>query len=241
MLAAETPVDRPESRSRIADLTDTFQQREWSALVESAADFPPSIRVTLLTQALLHGTPDVQYSAMDRLSSMDDPAAIAAARTWSARASTPGHLLALAAVARSGDPKALETIQSLLPELEGAERLAAGVALATQKDPQGLQAIQGLLAGPDELLRLKAAAALAALGQEQGTQLLERELTNTNPWMRLRSLEYLDGRLSAPTAEVWRLMADDLIWIQVRAAQVTLSALSAPTASTTRPGGPPHQ
>jgi HEAT repeat protein len=241
MLAAETPVDRAESRSRLAELTETFEQREWSALVEGARDFPPSIRTTLLTQALLRGTPDVQYAALDQLSSMDDPAAVAAARTWSTRTSAPGHLLALAAVARSGDPKALETIRSLLPVLEGEERLAAGVALATQKDPQGLQTIQGVLAGPDELLGLKAAAALASLGQVQGTQLLERELTNTNPWMRLRSLEYLDGRLSAPTAEVWRLMADDLIWIQVRAAQVTLAALSAPTASGTRPNGAPHQ
>lgn len=239
VLAGETTKDRPETRSRLAEITDTFQQREWSAVVEGARDFPPATRVTLLSQALLRGTPDVQYGALEQLASMDDPAAVAIARTWSTRTSTPGHLLALAAVARSGDPQALETVRSLLPDLEGDDLLAAGVALATQKDPRGLEAIRGILTGPNDLLRLKAAAALASLGQPEGVDWLERDLTNPNPWMRLRSLEYLVGRLPAPTADVWRLMTDDLIWIQVRAAQVTLSALSTPAAR--QPVAPSHQ
>jgi hypothetical protein len=214
----------PKARRALDEIAAAFQPRDWTAVVDRAADFPADVRRSLLTQALAAGEPDVQYAALQQLAAMEDPATLALCRQWARRPSAPGHLLTLAAVARSGDPEAIARVRTLLPDLDGEELLAAGLALARQNDPRGLDAVRGLLNGPDELLQLKTAAALAGLGDPSGLSRLERELTNTNPWIRLRSLEYLVPLVRTPTPEIWRLMADDLPWIRVRAAEASLLA-----------------
>ena len=214
----------PAARRTLDDLVADFQTREWTAVVDRAGDFPVDVRRSLLTKALAAGKPEVQYAALQQLAAMEDPATLGVCRQWASRTSTPGHLFALAAVARAGDPAALARIRTLLPSLDGEELLASSVALAKQNDAQGLDAVRRLLTGADELLQLKAAAALADLGDPTGRARLERELTNTNPWIRLRSLEYFVPLSPTPTPEVWRLMADDMPEIQIRAAEASLVA-----------------
>ena len=152
-------------------------------------------------------------------------------KRWASRTDRPGHLIALAAVARSGDATALKEIGSLLPDLEGQDLLSAGVALAIRNDPRGREALQQVLQGPEELLRIEAAAALAKLGDPAGLSRLEAELSNSNPWIRLRTLEKLSGVSKAPAPSVWRQMTDPMPWIRVRAAQATAAACRAQDAT----------
>jgi HEAT repeat protein len=205
-----------------------FGPSDWVAAVEASADLPDAIAVQLLSRALVHGTPDVRFSALGKLASLESPAALPVLKTWSGRADTPGHLIALAAVAGSGDAFALSELKTQLPTLEGEDRLAAGVALARQKDARGIEAIREVMSGPDELLRLQAAAALVRLGDKSGLEWLGGELGSTNVWMRLRALEMLRGLGVPPTPAVWRQMSDPMPWIRVRAAQLVLEGCRSP-------------
>lgn len=220
----------PAARRRLAALTDELSDREWTALVDGTASLPLPLRLEVLDRALGTDLPDIQYSALESLSRIDDPSALPILKRWAGRRSTPGSLLALAAVARSGDAQALADIRLLLPDLQGEDLLAAGVALSHQGDKQGIEIVQGVVTGPDELLQLRAAAALSDLGQAYGLRRLEDELFNANPWIRLRALEYLQGRLQEPVPGVWRLLLDDLPWIQIQAAKVLLATSAAAVA-----------
>lgn len=225
----------PGAADRISRVTDDFQARDWVAVVDAAPAMPAAVAVPLLARALSEATPDVQYGALLRLAAMRAPEALPVLRTWSTRTQTPGHLIALAAVARSGDKAALDAVESLFPELHGPDLLAAAEALAVQGESEGRDAVRQLLIGPDELLRLEAAAALARLGDPAGLEHLQAELGSTDVWVRLRTLEKLHGLGVPVDRRVWRQMADPMDWIRVRAAQVTLEGIERVTEQP-----PPH-
>lgn len=228
MRARTIPESGAQADRAIAELTTDLLPRDWNAVVDAAADFPPPIAVRLLTRALAEGSEDVRFGALDALSRIDHPSAVPVLRTWSARQDSPARLIALAAVARAGDRQALATIRARLPELHGQDLLAAGTALATHGDAAGVRALEDVLRGPEELLQIEAAAALEAAGSAAGRGRLDAELTNPNVWIRLKALEKLRGRTLLPTAAVWRQLSDPMPWVRVRAAQVILDAAKAP-------------
>lgn len=209
----------------LADVIGGIGERDWVAVIDAAPEFPPPLAVRLLTRALAEDGDDIRFGALDALSRIEHPSALPILRVWATRESVPGRLLALSAVARSGDAEAIRALKRLLPDLHGQDLLAAGVALASAGDPDGNEALAQVLRGPEELLHLEAAAALDALGNPQGRGRLESELGNPNVWLRLKALEQLrrsPGRLSPA---VWRQMNDGMAWVRVRAAQVTLEAV----------------
>lgn len=225
--AAAATAPRGEQSEAIGRVLANVEGAEWAAVVDAAPAMLPETRVVVLGRALQQAPVDVRYSALKALSTSDSPAAIRILRQWSKRSDTPGHLLALAAVARAGDEEALASIRKLLPDLHGEDLLAAGVALATQGDPQGLEGIRAVLNGPDELLKLEAAAALARLGHADGRERLEADLNSSDVWVRLRTLEQLEGLIDQPSRRVWRLMADPLLWVRLRAAERTIEGVIA--------------
>jgi HEAT repeat protein len=221
-LAAGLQAGSPQAERQLNAAVAAFGPREWSAVVDAAPSFPPAIATGLLSQALDNGAPDVRYGALVKLAAVDDPSAVPVLKRWSRRTQSPGHLIALAGVAASGDAEALASIKELLPQLNGRELLAAGIALGQRGDPRGIETLRVVLSGPDDLQQLEAAAALAKLGEASGRARLESELNSSNVWMRLRSLELLRGLGVPPAPTVWRQMNDPMAWIRVRAAQVTL-------------------
>jgi hypothetical protein len=221
-IAREVRAGTSGAERRIDAVVGSFGPQDWIAAVEASPDLPPEPAVRLLSRALVNGAPDVRFSALVKLAGIDSPAALPVLRSWAKRSDTPGHVIALAAVAGTGDGPALAELETLLPGLEGQDRLAAGVALARQKDARGVGAIREVLNGPDELLQLEAAAALARLGDKAGIEWLGGEVGNTNVWMRLRALEMLRGLGVPPTPAIWRQMADPMPWVRVRAAQLVL-------------------
>ncbi len=236
--AAQSPIPVLRLRARAARLTGPVAQadrqlaqsleglsdRDWTAVVDAAGDFPVPTQILLLSRALVEAEEATRYAAVEALARIDDPAALPPLRSVASQEAAPGRLVALAALARSGDAAALSRITALLPELEGLDLLSAARALAAHQDPRGVAALQQIMAGPEELLQLEAAAALARLGDTRGRDRLKAELSNTNPWIRLRALEKLRPLPGPPTAAVWRQMDDPMAWIRVRAAQVSLAA-----------------
>jgi HEAT repeat protein len=233
LLSRRLPSDGARAQRQVLELTSEFTPEDWASVVEAAHDFPPAVAVPLLRQALAGGSDGVRFSAIDELSKLDDPAAIALLKEWSTRHGAPGQLVALGAVAGSGDPEALAAVKAMLPELNGRDLLAAAVALARQGDDRGRETLLYLLGAPEELLRLDAAAALVRAGVPAGTEHLTGALRETNPWLRLRALELWRGLAASISPgllppEAWRLLNDPMPWIRVRAAQFLL-AVDAPT------------
>jgi hypothetical protein len=213
---------------RLLELTSKFTPHEWAAAVNATAEMPQDAAILVLSHALNTGTPDVQFEAITRLAAIETPRSVELLRPWSGRNDVPGHLVALAAVAGSGDRDALVRLDRELPGLHGSDLLAAGVALARRGDKRGVESITSVLTGPEELLQIEAAGALARFGVPEGSARLEAELGSTNIWLRLRSLEVLQ-RLPPmlPTPAVWRQMADPLPAVRVRAAQIVLDGCNA--------------
>ncbi len=222
-IARDLPRQHDAASRRLSSLVSQFTGDDWSAVVDASDAFPPDVAVRLLGQAIAAGGEGVQYAAIDRLSRLDHASALPILRRWAER-QAPGRLIALAAVARTGDQQALAEIERLLPDLRGADLLAGGIALALNKRPGGLEAIRHLLVGDDELLQLEAAAALVRLDDPAGRTRLEAELANANVWIRLRTLEKIRETALPVSAQVWRQMNDDMPWVRVRAAQVALDA-----------------
>lgn len=138
-------------------------------------------------------------------------------------------LMAAAALARSGDPAALEVVRKHVPHHDVEIRKIAVWILGQIGTKSDVLAVRQMLnKETDELARAYGVNALACLGDDEGLRQLAKNLSSKNPAVRTYAADFA-GHAKAGEAreQLIEMLADDTLDVRVRAAQ-SLLMLSGP-------------
>lgn len=140
-------------------------------------------------------------------------------------------IMAAAALARWGHPRALGRIREFVTVEDGETARIAAWVLARTGDQSDLEALRaGLRRFTDPLTRAYFEHALAALGDEEGRAALVRNLSSEDPNVRVYAAEFApEARVLGAKGALLRLLDDPVLDVRVRAAEaLLLLAVAAP-------------
>lgn len=141
-------------------------------------------------------------------------------------------IMAAAALARWGNPKAYETLRARVQDRDGEIARIAAWVLARVGDGIDLEALRaGAKRFEDPLTRAYFQHALAALGDADGKAALLENLAHNDPMVRVYAAEFApEARALAAQERLIGLLDDPVLDVRIRAAHALLRLAEAPPA-----------
>ena len=139
------------------------------------------------------------------------------------------QIMAAAALARSGNPEALQFLRQVLTHDQPEIRHISAWVLARVGDPSDIPMLSdGAADADDDLVRASYQHALATLGDEAGRKALVANLSHADPAIRTYAAEFaVDARAASGVDQLISLLDDEHPDVRIRAAHA-LVALSQP-------------